>query len=283
MLDALVNAEFDCEEYDIMFEQSRDRIQASWDAKCGDIQEKEEQRLRNEQLEKENIEAKRISDLQALRLNEILPFVAFGESIVLTNLSVLEETVYSNILASKKALFEADAKDKKEAQEKLDADNLERENKSKAYKEKIFEIRKVRLTEIGITENENGCFVSENEDSLMNLEFVYNCNEVELEEAIAESIDSIKTGNLQRKDAEKQKAIDLELSLADATKLKKENKARVAKYSLDKKILKEFIKSLEFSNPVPELQNEDMQPILDKILLELENTRGHLLTEINLF
>jgi len=155
MLDAFVNAEFDYEEYDILFEQARGRVQASWDAKCTDIQEQEEQRLENERLEKENAEAKRLSDLQASRLNEILPYVAFGEAVDLTNLSGLEESDYSNILASKKALFEADAKEKQEAQDRLDAENLERENKAKADKEKIFEIRKNRLAEIGFRFLEN--------------------------------------------------------------------------------------------------------------------------------
>lgn len=214
MLDAFVNDEFDYEEYDIMFEQAKMRIQSSWDFKCNDIQEKEEQRLRNLELEKEN--------------------------------------------------------------KRLRNENLERENKAKSDKEKIFEIRKSRLARIGVTENENGWFVSENEDSLMNLEFVYNCNEVEFEEAIAESIEAIKTGNLQREEAENQKAIDLELSKADAERLKKENKARVKRLASDKKQILEFIKSLDFRNAVPELDNVEMQGFLDGIIQMTTKTKTEL-------
>ena len=222
MLDAFVNIDFDYEEYDVVFEQSKINIQSYWDIRCNDIQEKENQRLENERLKLEAIE--------------------------------------SNLKA-------------KELQDKIDADNLEREKKERLQKDEQFEVRKNRLSELypnydfdapkfsfyGYTNKE-----------------IYEADIVTFENILQYVKDYIKK-------VEKQKAIDLKLAEEDAIRLKKENKQRVAKYASDKKALKEFVKSLEFSNPVPELENEDMQPILDKILLELVNTRGHLLTQINLF
>lgn len=145
MIDAFVNAEFDYEEFDILFEQSKDRIQTSWDLKCADIQEKEAQRIENERLQKEAEQARRVSELQASRLSELTPYIAYGEAMDLTNLHSIEESVWVEVIASKKALFEAEQKEKQEAQEKIEAD-----------KQKIFEIRKNRLEEIGFTiDNEN--------------------------------------------------------------------------------------------------------------------------------
>lgn len=224
MLDAFVNDDFDYEEYDIMFEQVKMRIQNLWDEKCNDIQEKENQRLENEKLAEEN-----------------------------------------------RLLREA---------------NLERENKAKEEKEKIFEIRKNRLAEIGFKYLENESRFSYNNNNLSistTFTTVFDSDAIQFEDTINDSKLTIEKNKLHQEQLEKQKAIDLKLAEEDAERLKNENKERVAKYAKDKKVLKEFVKSLEFSNPVPELKNEDLQPILDKILLELDNTRGYLLTQINLF
>lgn len=274
MLDELASTDFDFEEYDILFEQVKSRIQTSWDLKCGDIQEKENQRLENERLEKENEEAKRLSELQAQRLKEILPYMAFGDEVDLTKLSELEQTDFDAIIVAKKALFEAEEKRKQDAIDKLVAE-----------KQKISEIRKKRLLEIGMfyCEERLGFWINEDKNFILYPQDVFDLETLEFEEKIVEVQGIIAKAKEDLDAAEKQKAIDLKLAEEDAERLKQQNAERIAKYSKDKKVLKEFVKSLEFRNPVPELENEDLQPILDKILLELENTRGYLLTEINLF
>lgn len=276
--------EFDFEEYDILFEQTLARIENAIKDKIDDLTERENQRIYREQAEEENRKLKAKQELQANRLNEIMPYVAFGEAVDLTSLSELEESAYSEILSSKKALFEADVKEKKETQDKLDAENLERENKAKADKEKIFEIRKCRLAEIGITENKNGWFASENEDSLMNLEFVYNCNEVNFEEAIAESIESIKTGNSKIEESEKQKAIDEQLSKDDAERLKKENKTRVKRLASDKQTLNDFIVNFDYNKGIKIdeclLVNDEAISFYSLIIKKIEDLKTELLTEL---
>lgn len=332
---AFFTIDFDFEEYDILFEQVKSRVESALDVKVKSLTDTENQRLANIRLEEQNKEIKRLSDLQASRLNEILPYVSFGEAVDLTKLSELEDEVYSGILASKKALFEADAKEKKKAQEKLDAENLEKEQKAKEEKEKIFEIRKNRLAEIGLVLHE-GVFMDSS--SVCNIQegVVFNSDAIDFEtyitdakldiekakaDAISQKLQSrisilkdlgfredvgveypfqlsdelfVNEENLATKDdawfdefvqkaCEYIKAVDKQKSIEDAEKLKAENKARVKKYAADKKVLTEFVKSLGFKNDVPKLENDDMQRVLDNILLELENTRGFLLTNINLF
>jgi len=284
--------------------------------------------------------------LQASRLTELLPFNSFGSDVDMATLWSLEESVYSGVLASKKALFEADAKQKEEAiklakekqeEEKeaiyeirkkrleelgmqysdehgtfwleegvdyivlkeeiaglssLDFEALFTEVKTiiqnakdKIEKEKVFEIRKSRLAEIGfdVEARRSGFFIHPNLFDGVDSEALFNLDATWFEAKISDVKLGIEKAKKDAEEAEIQKAKDLELAKADAAKLKAENKARIAMYAKDKKALTEFVKSLEFRNPVPELENEDMQSVLDNILLELENTRGFLLTNVNLF
>lgn len=57
ILDELVNTKFDFQEFLVEFEQAKVRVQYRFDVKCGEIQEKENQRLENERLAKEKAEA----------------------------------------------------------------------------------------------------------------------------------------------------------------------------------------------------------------------------------
>ena len=184
MLDAFANADFDYEEFDIIFEQAKARIQTSWDLKCADIQEKESQRVENERLQKEAEQARIVSELQASRLNELTPYIAYGEPIDLTNLHSIEESVWIEVIASKKALFEAEQKKQQEAQEKIESD-----------KQKIFEIRKGRLAEIGIYQDDNGWFKNEFSDTLINETLVLECDTLSFEKSIEDAKESIAIGN----------------------------------------------------------------------------------------
>ena len=183
MLDAFANADFDYEEFDILFEQARARIQTSWDLKCSDIQEKEAQRVENERLQKEAEQARRISELQTSRLNELTPYIAYGEPMDLANLHSIEESVWIEVIASKKALFEAEQKKQQEAQEKIESD-----------KQKIFEIRKGRLAEIGIYQDENGWFKNEFSDTLMNESLVLQSDTLSFEKSIEEAKKAMAIG-----------------------------------------------------------------------------------------
>lgn len=198
MLDALVNIDFDYEEFDILFEQAKARIQTSWDAKCSDIQEKEAQRIENERLQKEAEQARRISELQASRLSELTPYIAYGEAMDLTNLHSIEESVWVEIIASKKALFDAEQKKQQEAQEKIESD-----------KQEIFEIRKSRLEEIGIYQDECGWFKNEFSDVLINETLVLECDTLSFEKSIEDAKESIAIGDEGRV----QKKVELRIGI----------------------------------------------------------------------
>lgn len=276
MLDAFVNDEFDYEEYDVMFELAKIRVQTSWDAKCKDIKEKEEQRLENKAMKKE------IFDVRIIRLKEV-GFDVYHEVLKMDKeaLSAVEDKVLNASSSEFEEMLSEVKKSNEEAQQILRDAELKKEN------EKIFEIRKNRLIEIGFILNEerDGFFwlLEEKEKYAIRMGRVFESDAIRFETDFTEAKLFIEKAKSDAEELEKQKAIDLKLAEEDVERLKKENKQRVAKYSSDKKLLKEFVKSLEFSNPVPELENEDLQPILDNILLELQNTRGHLLTQINLF
>lgn len=278
MLDAFANADFDYEEFDILFEQAKARIQTSWDAKCADIQEKEAQRIENERLQKEAEESKRISELQTTRLNQIKPYLAYCLDVDLTQLSEFGEFDFNDLLAEKKSLHDADVVAKQEADAKIEAD-----------KQKIFEIRKSRLEEIGMHDKGIGFlyFTANTNFNVpeysISLDTVLNSDVIEFENILSYAKTAIEKSKEQAEKAEQQRLADEKLAKEDTERLKKENKAREKRLVKDKKSLTDFVKSLEFRNPVPELENEELQHILDKILLELENTRGFLLTEVNLF
>jgi hypothetical protein len=221
ILDAMVNVEFDYEEFDILFEKAKQRVQQTWDLKCNEIQEKEAQRKRTGQLEQEAAEAKRLSDLQASRLKELLPYNSFGAEVDMTTLSDLSELDYNAILAEKKSLFEADAKEKQEAKEKLEAENLERENKAKAEKEAINIIRKNRLAEIGVLYDSVRDYFRTTPDEIVALDSqeVFNASTLEFEEIIINSkkliqefatkLETDKQAKLEAENLEKEKQAQL--------------------------------------------------------------------------
>jgi hypothetical protein len=273
MLDALVTIDFDFEEYELLFEQVRSRIQSSWDLKCSDIQEKEDQRLANEKLEKENQEIKRLADLQAERLKEILPYIAFGEAVDLTKLSELEQTYFDSIIVSKKALFEAEEERKQEEIDKLVAE-----------KKKIAEMRKNRLLEIGMfyCEERKGFWINENPDYFLWDGDAFEMDAFDFETLITEIKRFISKAKEDLEADEKQKAIDLQLAEEDAERLKQQNAERVAKYSNDKKVLKEFVNSLEFRNPVPELDNVESEETLNTLIIALEDFRKEWINNVEI-
>lgn len=236
---------FDFEEFDILRQQAVLRVRKVAEDKVADLYEKEEQRAENERL----VEEAKVATAKA-----------------------------------------------KELHDQIDADNAEREAKAQIKKEQTFEIRKNRLSEIGfeitigLYKGQSGnvdpktlknLFINKN--IVLDEVDIINADEIDFETIISDAKLVIEKTKSDAEEAEKQKAIDLQLAKADADKLKKESKARIKKYANDKKNLTEYVRRLEFTGVLHELENKEMQPLLDSILLELENTRGFLLTNINLF
>lgn len=276
--------EFDFEEYDILFEQTLARIENAIKDKIDDLNEREDERVAKEKAEEENRLLKAKQELQAKRLTEIMPYVAFGEAVDLTNLSDIEESVYSEILSSKKALFEADAKEKSEKQEQLDAENLERENKAKADKKKIFEIRKSRLAEIGFEYKEVDSemrFSHNFYDLYYTKEVLFDCDAIDFETMITDAKLAIEKAKEEHERAEKQKAIDLKLAKEDAERLKKENKARVKRLAKEKndvaKIIEERFILFRFDL---DIDNIEISSFIQDATGRMASLKLELLTEL---
>jgi len=289
--------EFDFEEYDILFEQTLARIENAIKDKIDDLTEREEQRIAREQAEEENRKLKAKQDLQAERLKLFAPYIHFitkEDEWSITDLADISEPLFNVLLSSKKALFEADVKEKQEAQDKLNSKILEekesiyeiRKNrleelgmnysnehdtfwldekedyillqddvfdysalefeeiisevqkivqaaKDKVEKEKIFEIRRGRLAEIGMARGFDK-FVNADDVLEISVELVRNADAIDFETIITDAKQAIEKAKAEYEEAEKQKEKDLELSKADAERLKKENKARVKRLAKEK-------------------------------------------------
>lgn len=313
-LDALVDTEYDFEEFDILFEKAKARVQSSWDLKCGDLQEKENQRLENERLAKEAADAKAKSELQASRLNEILPYVAFGEPVDLTKLSELDKGEYESILLAKKCLFEAEEKEKERLSEEAAA-------KAKEESDAIFEIRRDRLAEIGMVRNTK-VFVHAEEVLEISIDDVYNADTLGFENILTNAKKTIqeakdlyeKQKNESDGDTQIEDVSGINVVLKEEAGLEPESELKVdplsggvLEYDLpkafkaetnslekaigtpdlsisestnEKETLISFIESLDFHSPVPEIEDEYLNQILNEIVEGIEEYKNDLKSKI---
>lgn len=274
MLDAFANADFDYEEFDILFEQARARIQTSWDLKCSDIQEKEAQRVENERLQKEAEQARRISELQTSRLNELTPYIAYGEPIDLTNLHSIEESVWGDVIASKKALFEAEQKKQQEAQEKIEAD-----------KQKIFEIRVKRFQEAGVELGEGfvARIINRGDGTQFELtkEIVLDSDTIEFETLFSNTLLEVEKHRLNVENAENQRISDEKLAKEDAERLKKENKAREKRLAFDKENISLILSYTDLYFKGFETENIEILDFIKSSEEKIKSLKIELLTELN--
>ena len=265
MLDGFINDGFDYAEYEIMFEQARARVQSYWDNKCSEVQEKEQQRLENEQMKKEIFEVRinRIKEIDA-SVDVTVPNFTFY-SYTLKEISDASSAQFEKILS--------DAKDfiAKSEQAKRNAE-LKKQN------DEQFEIRKNRLAEIGF-------------DLEIDYELIYNADISNFEKIlsnakllVANAKEQKEIAEQQRLEAidkaEKQKAIDLELSKKDAELLKKQNADRVKRLANDKKIMSESLETY-FSDLHLETNNQETKDFIQQANLEIQNLKLVLLTQLN--
>ena len=273
MLDAFANADFDYEEFDILFEQAKARIQTSWDLKCSDIQEKEAQRVENERLQKEAEQARRISELQTSRLNELTPYIAYGEPIDLTNLHSIEESVWVDVIASKKALFEAEQKKQQEAQEKIESD-----------KQKIFEIRVKRFEDAGVELGEGfvARIINRGDGTQFELtkEMVLDSDTIEFETLFSNTLLEVEKHRLNVENAENQRISDEKLAKEDAERLKKKNKAREKRLAFDKENISLILSYTDLYFKGVETENIEILDFIKSSEEKIKALKIELLTEL---
>ena len=274
MLDAFANADFDYEEFDILFEQAKARIQTSWDLKCADIQEKESQRVENERLQKEAEQARIVSELQASRLNELTPYIAYVEPMDLANLHSIDESVWIEVIASKKALFEAEQKKQQEAQEKIEAD-----------KQKIFEIRVKRFQEAGVELGEGfvARIINRGDGTQFELtkEMVLDSDTIEFETLFSNTLLEVEKHRLNVENAEEQRIADEKLAKEDAERLKKENKDREKRLAFDKENISLILSYTDLYFKGVETENIEILDFIKSSEEKIKALKIELLTDLN--
>lgn len=289
--DAL-KTDFDFQEFDIYFEQATDRAEHALNEKISDLEAKEAQRLKNIELEAENKRIKERQDLQSKRLNELLPFSLFGESVDMTSLCDLSETEYQKVFNSKKAIFDKQEseriesenqrqKETKERQDKIDAEATEAESKRLELIDKTVQVRIKRLSDIGVVQNGNGFFVNIHNDFGCNLESLKNEDIIEFENTISSAIESIKIGEQQRKEAKEQKELEEKQAKEAEANLVKENKARVKRLASDKKFLEGELSKYFSIAPLEFLtENQETKDFILYASQKIETLKNELLEEL---
>lgn len=272
----VMETEFDFEEYDILYTNAFSRVQSALDEKIKDLTERENQRIATEKAESEAKAEKAKSDLQAKRLNELLPYNAYGADVDMATLWNLTEENYSKILESKKAIKDSFDAEQKAIQEKEEADKKAKEEKAKKEKDAIFEIRKKRLSEIGLIYNGGAYFYFKFEDNKattsdysLSVELVEDADVIDFENLLSENKEKIESLKSEKAQAEAQKEADEKASKANAEKLKAENKARVKKFAKDKKTLSSLIATVDYPDSVFVLENEESKEALNAFIIDL--------------
>lgn len=195
-----LNAEYEFEEYDILFDQVKSRVAKLLLDKTNDITARENQRLENEAMKQE------IFDVRVNRLKE-LGFIIKEDCIVNEELNSTHLLVDIKICNSANFDFvieQIKQKIKQSEQDKRDAE-------IKKEKDEQFEVRTKRLAEIGILYNETfGFTVKDYTANEMSFKFgkngIYECSVTEFEEILTNAKKAIS-------DAKEQKEADAKESL----------------------------------------------------------------------
>lgn len=301
MLDAFVNDEFDYEEYEIMFEQAKIRVQNYWDNKCSEVQEKEQQRLENERLKELNLEverkAKELQDrldleqrerglkevqqkdeqfeIRKNRLAEIgfeydewEGFVFNEFDLIIDSDSIYDADIsnFEKLISNAKKIV-ADAKEQKEI----------------ANKENLYQERVKILLQLGLTYDstkEYPIFLEGDSRLFVNRDILVGRGKEWFDEFVSDAKNAILLKEKEAEEkAEKQKEIDLELSKKDAERLKKENAQRVKRLANDKKVVSESLE-VYFSKVYLETENKEILEFIDEANFQLQHLKSVLLIQL---
>lgn len=230
-LDKHFNIDYDAQEFDILYQQAKNRVQSQFDLKHSEVQEKENQRVENERLAREKAEA--------------------------------------------------DAK-LKAIEEQQEKERAEREKKEREEKVKVFEIRKNRLAEIGIILNSLGFFVFPDSKIFVvnySIENIFDADVIDFENILTKAKKSIQDAKEETERLAKQKEEDERLSKLDAENLKKENKARVKRLSLDKKLISESLE-VYFADLHFATENQETKDFIENANTRIKSLKNELLTEL---
>lgn len=277
-----LECDLDFEEYDLLFDQVKDRVSKSLMSKTNDITERERQRKENEAMKQEIFQV-RVNRLKEVGFNlSDGVFSSIETSNKFSEIDVLNcnASLFEDVLLSAKTSIE------RVKQEKLDAELLEQKNQQ-------FEIRKNRLAEIGVVSIGSKMFANSNNDVGMNEILIFEASILEFEKILVDAKESISIGNEQRELSEKQRLESEELELknkeeakkkADAEKKKAdaENKARVKRLAKDKAIYNKILNEQLSKFPIVfDSDQDEIKEFSIEASNEVQNMLNYLLTKLN--
>lgn len=283
-LDEMFNSEMDVQEFDILLEQAKMRVQNQFDVKSGDLTEKENQRKENERLAREKEESdKKLREIEQQREKERLErkekereekakhgeirkkrvlelgfemgqqsFVHPEYKITLEYETVIDADVFDfeKILSTAKEMIE-NAKEQKESEDK----------------KALYERRKKVLLDLGFIYDE-----SKEYPLTLPSDSKFYVNEVILvtrkEDWFHEFVSDVK------------KSLENTKTLAQ-NKSEKENKERQKRLFKDKENVSHCIKMIGASFPLQQIQNKETIEFINMVELKVEELKNQLLNELN--
>lgn len=280
-IDEKLVAEHNFEEYDLLFDQVKDRVVKQLLEKTNDITARENQRLENEAMKQEIFE---------VRINR---FKELG--FVVDDIDVFRSTELSHtytkdeLLNIDSATFERAIGNIKQAKE--EAEQAKRDAELKKQKDEQFEIRKNRLAEIGFGFIPTQGFGYREFNLTLDSELIYDADVSNFEQRLINAKKLIADSKEQKELAD-QKAKELEeqelkikeeadkKAIADKKKFDSENKSRVKRLSGDKEII---TKSLEvyFADLHLETENQEIKDFIDTANAQVQQLKSDLLTQLN--
>jgi hypothetical protein len=292
VIEQSLSTDYDFEEYYLLFDQVKERIEKMLSEKVKDVTEREEQRLANESMKKEIFEVRiiRLKELGYDFNGDIFSFEkSFIEKDSILNANALDFEKTLSDIKSKKELAEQEAKrrleeqNQREIQAKLDAEKAEREAKELQEKNEQFEVRKNRLAEIGFVYSETFFRHKEFSNLIFSQEVIYNDSIMEFEKRLVNEKALII-------DCEKEKE-QKELKLLEAKKQEElakkkadsENKARVKRLASDKKNYSLILQSAlsSFPSKFDLAENVEIKEFSVECSYKITALLNELLTKLN--
>ncbi len=271
-IDQSLNADYDFEEYDILFDQVKSRVTKLLLDKTNDITARENQRLENEAMKKE------IFDVRVNRLKEFgfeLNDSGFFRSIELSSTYSKEDVLNCDSMTFENTISVIKKEKEQAEQAKRDAENQKQ-------KDEQFEVRKNRLAEIGFIYkgfDGSGCFQFK-ELELFITGDIFNASVTEFEEILSKAkqdvVDAEKkkeAAELAEQEAKKQEAIAKK-------KAEAENKARVKRLAEDKHWLEQNIQLAFVPIQDVSIKNQDAIDFVSFANLQIGQLKADLLTQL---
>lgn len=178
-------------------------------------------------------------------------------------------------LAREKA--EADAK-LKAIQDQQEKERAEREEKERIEKEKVFEVRKSRLFELGYEFGEVG-FVFKEFNLFLSSKTIFECDVIEFENILTDAKKSIQIAKTEQEEQQAKSELKRLAEIEANKKFEKENKARVKRLSLDKKLISESLE-VYFADLHFATENQETKYFIENANAKIQSLKNELLTEL---